>query len=157
MRKKQIDKVHPHCACDELGQEKSDHTSERCATVSRLLQWPCKLSLVPTSAPYLDGMDVLISADCAPYAYASFHNDFMKNKITLTVCPRSPLERTRESLEEILKANRIKSITVVKMEVGCCRLLDEAVISAVKSIRADIPISVVTLTTGGKILSRREK
>ena len=119
---------------------------------SRLVQWPCQIKLVPLRAPYFDGADLLIAADCAAYAYGAFHEDFMKNRITLIGCPKLDAVDYAEKLTAILHNNTIRSVTVVRMEVPCCSGIENVVTRALKASGKIIPHVVVTLTTDGKIL-----
>ncbi len=119
---------------------------------SRLMQWPCQIKLVPPNAPYLDNANLLIAADCVAYAYGSFHNDFMKNRITLIGCPKLDMVDYGGKLLEIISRNSINSVTVVKMEVPCCRGIEVAVREAIKLSGKFIPLQVITVTTDGKIL-----
>ena len=119
---------------------------------SRLRQWPCKIELVPVNAPYFDGANLLIAADCTAYAYGSFHNDFIKNHITLIGCPKLDEGAYAEKLTSIIRNNDIKSVKIVRMEVPCCGGLENAVRRALKESGKFIPWQVVTITTDGKIL-----
>ena len=119
---------------------------------SKLAQWPCQIKLVPPRAPYLDGANLLIAADCTAYAYASFHNDFMRNHVTVIGCPKLDTVDYREKLTEILKYNDIKSLKIVRMEVPCCRGIEAAARDALLSSGKFIPWQVITITTDGKIL-----
>jgi NAD-dependent dihydropyrimidine dehydrogenase PreA subunit len=119
---------------------------------SELNQWPIQIRLVPVNAPYFDGSDILIAADCTAYAYANFHKEFMKNKITLIGCPKLDDVDYSEKLTEILKYNNIKSVTVVKMEVPCCTGLLNAVIEALKKSEKMIPWQVKTIGIDGNIV-----
>ena len=118
---------------------------------SRLLQWPCKLKRVPEVAPYLDGADLLISADCAAYARQGFHEEFMKGKITLTACPALDGADYYERFLSIIKENKPRSITLVRMETGCCSLLEAELEKALNDSGSIINYTAVTLTTGGDI------
>lgn len=120
---------------------------------SKLAQWPCQIKLVPTRAPYFEGANLLIAADCTAYAYASFHNDFMRNHITLIGCPKLDMVDYREKLTEILKYNDIKSLKIVRMEVPCCGGIENAAKDALLASGKFIPWQVVTVTTDGKILN----
>ena len=119
---------------------------------SQLAQWPCQIKLVPTNAPYFDGANLLIAADCTAYAYASFHQDFMKNKITLIGCPKLDAVDYADKLTEIIKANDIKSVKIVRMEVPCCSGIENAAKRAIMQSGKFIPWQVVTISTDGKIL-----
>lgn len=119
---------------------------------SQLIQWPCQIKLVPVGAPYLDGADLLIAADCTAYAYGNFHNDFIKNRIALIGCPKLDEGDYAQKLTAIIKSNGIKSVKVARMEVPCCDGLEAAVKRAIASSGKSIPLQVVTISTDGKIL-----
>ncbi len=122
------------------------------AAPSQLNQWPVQIKLVPVNAPYLDGAHLLVAADCAAYAYGNFHNDFMKNKITLIGCPKLDDGDYSEKLAAILRENDIKSVTVARMEVPCCGGIENAVKTALQQSGKMIPWQVVTITTDGGVL-----
>jgi len=119
---------------------------------SCLQQWPCQIKLVPVNAPYFDGAKLLIAADCTAYAYGNFHNDFIKNHITLIGCPKLDEGDYTEKLTAIIKNNNIKSVKVVRMEVPCCSGIENATKRALQASGKFIPWSVVTISTDGKIL-----
>lgn len=117
-----------------------------------LQQWPVQIKLVPTSAPYFDGAKLLIAADCTAYAYASFHEDFMKGKIVLVGCPKLDSVDYSEKLEEIIRSNNITEVTIVRMEVPCCGGLEMAAKRALQNSGKFIPWQVATISVDGKIL-----
>lgn len=117
-----------------------------------LQQWPVQIKLVPTSAPYFDGAKLLIAADCTAYAYANFHEDFMKGKIVLVGCPKLDSIDYSEKLEEIIRSNNITEVTIVRMEVPCCGGLEMAVKKALQNSGKFIPWQVATISVDGKIL-----
>lgn len=119
---------------------------------SRLMQWPCQIKLVPTNAPYFDGANLLIAADCTAYAYGNFHNEFMRNHITLIGCPKLDETDYAEKLTAIISANNIKSVKVLRMEVPCCSGIENAVKRALMASGKFIPWQIVTVSTDGKIL-----
>lgn len=120
--------------------------------VSRLMQWPCQIKLLPAKAPFYDGARLLIAADCTAYAYANMHEDFMKGKITLIGCPKLDDIDYSEKLTEIIANNDIKSVTIVRMEVPCCGGLQRAAETALKNSGKFIPWQVVTISRDGRIL-----
>lgn len=120
--------------------------------VSQLSQWPVQIKLVPVRAPYFDGAKLLIAADCTAYAYANFHDEFIKGKITLIGCPKLDSVDYSEKLTEIIRNNDIKSVTVVRMEVPCCGGIEHAAKNALQASGKFIPWQVVTITTDGRIL-----
>jgi ferredoxin len=126
--------------------------TEPTAQGSELRQWPCQIKLVPVNAPYFNGANLLISADCAAYARANFHAEFMRNKITLIGCPKLDSVDYSEKLTEIISGNNIKSVTVARMEVPCCGGIEQAVKTALKNSGKMIPWQVVTFSTDGEIL-----
>ena len=121
---------------------------------SRLSQWPVQIKLVPVNAPYFDGAKLLIAADCTAYAYAAFHERFIKGHITLVGCPKLDSVDYSEKLTEIIRNNDIKSVTVVRMEVPCCGGIEQAVKKALLNSGKLIPWDVVIVSTDGRILDR---
>lgn len=119
---------------------------------SRLNQWPVQIKLVNPNANYFDNANLLIAADCTAYAYGNFHNDFIKNNITLIGCPKLDNENYAIKLTEIIKNNNIKSVIVVRMEVPCCGGIEMAVKKALMDSGKFIPWQVVTISTDGKII-----
>ena len=120
---------------------------------SQLQQWPVQIKLVPINAPYFDGADLLIAADCTAYAYANFHQDFIKGKITLIGCPKLDSVDYSEKLTEIIRQNNIKSVTIVRMEVPCCGGIQNAAINAMKASGKFLPWQVYTISTDGQLLA----
>ena len=122
------------------------------ALQSRLSQWPVQIKLVPVKAPYFDGADLLIAADCSAFSYAAFHRDFIRGRAALIGCPKLDPVDYSEKLAEIFRRNDIRGIFVVRMEVPCCGGLALAVQKALAASGKDIPLSVTILSTDGKIL-----
>lgn len=119
---------------------------------SKLRQWPVQIKLAPLHAPYFDGADLLIAADCAAYAYGNFHNEFMRNHVTLIGCPKLDEGDYAEKLTQLIAGNEVKSVTVVRMEVPCCGGIENAVKNALRASGRMIPWRVVTLSTDGRVL-----
>lgn len=119
---------------------------------SQLGQWPCQIKLVPVNAPYFQGASLLVAADCTAYAYANFHQEFMKGKITLVGCPKLDSIDYSEKLTQIIKNNDIQSVTIVCMEVPCCGGLEYAAKKALQDSGKFIPWQVVTISVNGQIL-----
>ena len=119
---------------------------------SQLMQWPCQIKLVPVNAPYFEDSNLLIAADCTAYAYGNFHNEFMRNHITLIGCPKLDMVDYTEKLTAILKNNNIKSVKVVRMEVPCCSGIENATKNALMKSGKFIPWQIITISTDGKIL-----
>lgn len=119
---------------------------------SQLRQWPVQIKLVPINAPYFDGARLLIAADCTAYAYAAFHERFIRGHITLVGCPKLDDVDYSEKLTAIIRNNDIREVTVVRMEVPCCGGLENAAKRALQASGKFIPWQVVTISTDGKIL-----
>ncbi len=119
---------------------------------SCLNQWPVQIKLVPVNAPYFDGARLLVAADCTAYAYGGFHNEFMRDHITLIGCPKLDEGDYAEKLTAILENNDIRSVTVVRMEVPCCGGIENAVKRALMASGKFIPWQIVTISTDGRIL-----
>ena len=119
---------------------------------SQLQQWPVQIKLVPTQAPYFEGAKLLIAADCTAYAYANFHQDFIRGKVVLVGCPKLDSVDYSEKLEEIIQSHNISSMTVVRMEVPCCGGLEMAAKKALQNSGKFIPWQVVTVTVDGRLV-----
>ena len=131
--------------------EESNAGAQCAVQESRLSQWPVQIKLVPVNAPYFDGAKLLIAADCTAYAYAAFHERFMRGHITLVGCPKLDSVDYAEKLTEIIRENDVKSVTVVRMEVPCCGGLERAAVTALKNSGKFIPWQVVTVTLDGRL------
>ena len=121
---------------------------------SQLRQWPVQIKLVPIQAPYFNGANLLIAADCTAYAYGDFHNRFLKNHIALIGCPKLDEGDYTQKLTEILQQNDIRSLTIVRMEVPCCGGIQMAAQNALKASGKFIPWQVVVIGTDGQILEK---
>ena len=119
---------------------------------SQLSQWPVQIKLVPVNAPYFKDANLLIAADCTAYAYGNFHQEFIKNKVTLIGCPKLDEGDYSEKLTQIIANNDIKSVTIVRMEVPCCGGLENAAKKAIKDSKKFLPWQVYTISVDGKIL-----
>lgn len=117
-----------------------------------LANWPVQIKLAPVNAPYFDGADLLIAADCTAYAYGNFHSQFIAGKVVLIGCPKLDAVNYAEKLTQIFQFNDIKSITVTRMTVPCCGGLPFAVKNALVMSGKDIPVNVVTISPDGKIV-----
>ncbi len=119
---------------------------------SQLRQWPVQLKLVAPNAAFLKDCDLLIAADCAAFAHGSFHQTFMKGRVTLIGCPKLDEGDYAVKLAQLITMHNIRSVTVARMEVPCCGGLDHAVKRAIAASGKIVPMAVVTLTTEGDIL-----
>jgi ferredoxin len=119
---------------------------------SRLGQWPVQIMLVPPTAPYLNGSDLLLAADCVPFAYPEFHEDFINGKILLVGCPKlDDAQFYVEKITEMLKQNDIKSLTVAYMEVPCCMGIVRIAQAALAASGKDIPVKAVKIGIKGEV------
>lgn len=121
-------------------------------SVSKLQNWPVQIKLAPVNAPYFNDAKLLIAADCTAYAYASFHQDFIRNKVTLIGCPKLDQVDYSEKLTAIIQNNNIQSVMIVRMEVPCCGGLEMAAKKALQNSGKFIPWQVVTISIDGKIM-----
>ena len=118
----------------------------------RLGNFPVQIKLAPVNAPYFDGADLLIAADCTAYAYGNFHDRFIRNRVTLIGCPKLDGVNYAEKLAEIFRLNDIRSITLTRMTVPCCGGLSFAVKNALEASGKNIPLNIVTISPDGRII-----
>ena len=161
MRAKEQKSASTHaCACPgsaskAIKRQTSPYTSPLSPQIqSQLSQWPCQIKLAPVNAPYFDGANLLIAADCTAYAYGNFHNEFIRNHITLIGCPKLDEGDYTDKLTAMIANNNIKSVTIVRMEVPCCGGIENAAKRALQSSGKFIPWRVVTISTDGRILDQ---
>ena len=119
---------------------------------SELRQWPVQIKLAPVNAPYFDGCDLLIAADCTAYAYGAFHRDFIRGRVTLIGCPKLDEGDYSEKLTAILAQNDIRSVTVVRMAVPCCGGIQRAAERAVSASGKPLSLHTVIVGTDGTLL-----
>ena len=119
---------------------------------SALRQWPCQIQLVPPNAPYLQGANLLIAADCTAFANANVHSRWMHNRITLIGCPKLDDVDYSEKLADIFRFNDIQSLTILRMSVPCCGGIVQAAKAAMQQAGVMIPWQVVTLDVNGDVL-----
>ena len=148
------------CGCPGMNSKviNRDNNAGECEVspkiTSQLQQWPVQIKLVPVNAPYFNGANLLIAADCTAYAYANFHNEFIRNRITLIGCPKLDEGDYAEKLTSIIANNDIKSVTIVRMEVPCCGGIENVAKRAIQDSGKFLPWQVVTISTDGRILDR---
>lgn len=124
-------------------------------STSALSHWPVKIKLVPATAPFLKGADLLVAADCTPVAYRNFHQDFLKNKVVMVGCPKfDDVQDYLDKFVEIFKTAEIKSITVPIMEVPCCAGLPVILKKAMKKANKNIPVELVVISARGEVLKK---
>ena len=119
---------------------------------SQLRQWPVQIKLVPAKAPWFDGAKLLVAADCTAYAYANFHQDLMRGRVTVIGCPKLDAVDYTEKLTAILAQNDIRELVIVRMEVPCCGGLERAATAALKASGKFIPWRVVTVAIDGNLV-----
>ena len=148
--------VQKHLAAQgKVSQESQLSHQTKAPQESQLSQWPVQIKLAALTAPYFDQAHLLIAADCTAYAYASFHQDFIRGRVTLIGCPKLDAVDYTEKLTQILRQNSIKSLTIVRMEVPCCGGLEHAATQALKASGRFIPWQVVTIGIDGRILENK--
>ena len=137
-----------------ISREQSCSVEPAAKAESQLRQWPVQIKLVPVNAPYFDNANLLIAADCTAYAYGNFHNEFIRNRVTLIGCPKLDEGDYAEKLTAIIANNDVKSVTIVRMEVPCCGGIEHAAKRAIQASGKFIPWQVVTISADGRILDR---
>ncbi len=138
----------PAAAAAAVGQKAAAHQP------SGLSHWPVQLRLVPPTAPFLQNADLLLTADCVPFAYGGFHQDFIRDHAVLVACPKlDDFEEHLQKLTEILRRSSVKSLTVVHMEVPCCSGLVHMASQAVRASGRNIPLQEVVIGTRGDLKS----
>ena len=139
----------PGSACQSIERKES---ASAVNVPGRLQNFPIQIKLAPPNAPYFDGADLLIAADCTAYSYGNFHNDFMKGRVTLVGCPKLDAVNYADKLTQIFANKDIRSVTVARMTVPCCGGLPFAVKTAVEACGKKIPVYVATITPKGEIV-----
>lgn len=135
-----------------LAAKKTKETPAVARVPSRLTNFPVQLKLVPPKAPWFDGADLLIAADCTAFAYGNFHSDFIRGRVTLIGCPKLDSVDYSRKLAEVFTNNDVRSVTVTRMQVPCCGGLEYAVKQALLASGKEIPLQVVTISADGRIL-----
>ena len=142
----------PGAAIRKLNARTADSPAKAADAPSQLSNWPVQIKLAPVKAPYFDGAELLLAADCTAYAYAGFHADFISGKTTLIGCSKLDGIDYSEKLTDILRNNNIQGITVVRMEVPCCGGIQLATEKALKASGKALPLRTITISIDGKIL-----
>jgi len=140
----------PSAAVKSFASSTETATAEAPSRPSQLRQWPVELQLVPPTAPFLQGADVLLAADCVPFAYADFHKDFLAGKALLVACPK--LDDTGPYLDKLttmLQQSHIRSLTVVHMEVPCCGGLVALARQAIAASGVEVPFETIKIGIRG--------
>jgi Pyruvate/2-oxoacid:ferredoxin oxidoreductase delta subunit len=140
----------PFKSCEEANKPASYQSN-----VSALSHWPVQIKLVPPTAPFLKGADLLVAADCTPFAYADFHRDFLQGKVLMVGCPKfDDAEAYIQKFTDIFKMSGVKSVTVLTMEVPCCQGLPVIVKRGMAAANADLPMSHVVVSLRGEVVRR---
>ena len=133
--------------------EEEDVATESVKFHSALLHWPIQLHLVHPSAPYYQDADLVIAADCVPFAYANFHEDFLKGKALAIGCPKlDDVDAYLEKIKQLIEMAHPRSITIVHMEVPCCSGLVTIVRQALRESRKNIPLEEIVIRITGEKL-----
>ena len=149
----QIRRFTPAAAARIMDRDTAVATQEDSA--SALTHWPVQIRLVPPTAPFLQGADLLVSADCVPVSYANFHRDFLAGKVVLVGCPKfDDVDLYVQRFTDMFTASDIRSVTVVVMQVPCCQGLPMIVQEGMRASGKHIPIEKVVITLQGEILRR---
>ena len=138
---------------EEPRNETEESEKERPAIPSELRQWPAQIKLAPPRAPYFEGTDLLIAADCTAFSYGDFHARFMRGRTTLIGCPKLDAIDYAEKFTTILAENNVRSVTVARMEVPCCGGIENAARRAIEASGKNIPLQVATISIDGNIVS----
>jgi NAD-dependent dihydropyrimidine dehydrogenase PreA subunit len=143
----------PSARLMSFAEPKKDGAEEGGTRASQLRQWPVQMHLVPPSAPFLKEADLLLAADCVPFAYADFHKDYLKDRALLIGCPKlDDGQAYLQKLTAILTQNDIRSLTVAHMEVPCCSGLIAIAKQALAACGKDIPLTTVKIGVQGGVL-----
>jgi len=158
LEKEQVKEELP-CGCPsatvaQFGRREMPEVAVGIPRPSMLSQWPVQLTLVPPGAPFLQGADLMLAADCVPFAYAGFHQDFLEGRALLIACPKlDDFQAHLEKLTEILRRSDVKSLTVVHMEVPCCFGLVHMAKQAIRLSGKDIPFKEINIGIRGDLKS----
>jgi len=145
----------PVCGCASAGVREMkpiEPGREQPITPSQLCHWPVQLTLVPANAPFLKGAEVVLAADCTAFAYAGFHQEFLKNHVLIIACPKlDDFESHLKKLTQIVANSGLKSLTVVHMEVPCCSGLVFMAKKAIEATNSKIPLIEITIKINGEL------
>ena len=150
------------CACPgsmavDLSQKPETENEPQIRVSPELRNWPVQLQLLNPNAPYFKNADLLISADCAPFAYANFHQEFLKDKVLIILCPKldKTIDMYVDKLAEIFEKQDVNSISIVHMEVPCCSGIEVIVQRALEKAQKDIPVKDYTISISGGIIQTK--
>jgi Pyruvate/2-oxoacid:ferredoxin oxidoreductase delta subunit len=144
----------PSARLMSFGESSPPHTGNKESQHSSLNNWPVQLTLVPPHAPFLKNADILLAADCVPFAYPDFHRDFLSGKVLLIACPKlDEFEPYLHKMAQILQQAQPASITILRMEVPCCGGLTHLVKQAVQTSGIKVEVKEITVGVQGKVLA----
>ena len=150
------------CACpgsmaQDLSQKPQTKDEPQIRVGPELRNWPVQLQLLNPNAPYFKNADLLISADCAPFAYANFHQEFLKDKVLIILCPKldKTIDLYVDKLTEIFEKQDVNSISIVHMEVPCCSGIEVIVRRALEKAQKDVPLKDYTVSIAGEIIKTK--
>ncbi len=137
--------------------ESNDSDTSTNTQPSQLRQWPVQLMLLQPNAPYFQNADLLIAADCVPFAFSNFHGRFLKGKALVVGCPKlDDLQLYFEKMTQIFATNQLKSVEVLKMEVPCCNGIADAAVAARKQAGVEVPLTITTIGVQGELLDQQQ-
>jgi hypothetical protein len=141
----------------DLNQKPETENEPQIRVSPELRNWPVQLQLLNPNAPYFKNADLLISADCAPFAYANFHQEFLKDKVLIILCPKldKTIDMYVDKLVEIFEKQDVNSISIVHMEVPCCSGIEVIVRRALEKVQKDIPLKDYTISISGEIIQAK--
>ncbi|MDD2391185.1 MAG: 4Fe-4S binding protein [Desulfobacterales bacterium] len=140
----------------DLKKSNSGKSSSPCD--SQLSHWPVKIRLIPPDAPFLKGADLVILADCAAVACPDLHNDFLRNHVVMTGCPKfDDMPAYIDKFKQIIKIAGIKRITVLSMEVPCCSGMAAGVKKAIQDTGSSIPLKEIIISTRGEAVEKASR
>ncbi len=151
----QIQSFAPAQGCQTANLPKTQAAQD--GTDSALSHWPVQIRLIPPNAPFLKGADLLVVADCVPFAFPSLHQDFLEGKTVMVGCPKfDQVDEYIEKFTEIFKVAGIQRVTIIVMEVPCCSGLPMIVKKGMEAAKTKVPMELVVVSTRGAILERRK-
>jgi hypothetical protein len=120
---------------------------------SELRQWPIQLRLVNPAASWFDNADLLVAADCTPFAYGDFHREFLAGKVAIVFCPKldRDLEEYTSKLAEIFRRHQVRSVTILRMEVPCCGGVRYVVDGAIREAGVGVPVTERVIAISGEL------
>lgn len=139
-----------------MGPKATPREAPRLEMASQLGQWPVQLGLLPPNAPFFKGADLMLTADCVPFAYPSFHDDFLKGNAVAVACPKLDNAGAHfQKLIQLFRQGGLRSVTVLRMDVPCCGGLSAIATQALGEAGVDLPLREITIGRDGTILGEK--